>query len=49
MKFKEFFQLVEEYFDMCMDKHPDGKMDRCDCRYHGFWNINQLSQTGTSS
>ena len=23
-----FFQLVEEYFDMCMDKYPDGKMDR---------------------
>ena len=22
------FQLVEEYFDMCMDKYPDGKMDR---------------------
>ena len=23
-----FLQLVEEYFDMCMDKYPDGKMDR---------------------
>merc|ERR1712126_683050 len=23
-------ELVEEYFDMCMDKYPDGKMDR-DC------------------
>merc|ERR1719341_239833 len=21
-------ELVEEYFDMCMDKYPDGKMDR---------------------
>merc|ERR1712172_264417 len=21
-------ELVEEYFDMCMDKYPDGKMER---------------------
>merc|ERR1712241_1298184 len=21
-------ELVEEYFDMCMDKYPDGKMDK---------------------